>query len=442
MYGRHFASLTSEVSYLAGTEVGSSSSSEPYLMCDSTRLTSATAGTEAEHEERERELRFPVPALLEAMNHAASEVNSFERQTEETQVRLEQLKATVSSLNAEHRVYRLSATIDKARPYYDATHALTGIGLRVEVAASNLSAASSLYAKAKQKEQGCPRTSVVSQCVLEQKCRFLMCCAKIESDLYADAAHIDQINFSEGVGISNVRADVLRCQQELYQSSQEYNQVLWEYQDARVQSATQRAIVGESAIRRAQPYFEHLMRQQQEVERLQRVLGECRERVRTWKSSYATSLYGLEEINVEIHKARQDFLDRKSVLASTCMDQVGGANGKSFLNGSAVEPHFAETPISQSQGPPDIGKITFPGLVWSVNRKLVIQFLVCELSTDWNLEAFKHMRMFVLARKRPTPKLLQWSLAFWRWRWRASSPYHRALDVIRFLSFAQSVAST
>lgn len=259
--------------------------------------------------EREDELRQEVPDLLDKMNTASSDVNSLERQAEETQIRYRQLLSTTGRLYEDLRAQYGSA-IDRARPYFEAAQALSGASKRVQGAVREFSTAASSHAQAKQELRD-----------IEERLAY--------------GAHKVTLDKDQQSGLSTATVRVLRCQTERDRSEQEYARALREYQDAQEQAEAQRAKAGDSVIRRALPCFRQLQAHQQELERVRRVLGEVNERIRASKTLYNSSLRGLDRINVAVHDARKQFLERKSMRESE-VTPGNSSNGQSMWSPSEI----------------------------------------------------------------------------------------------------------
>lgn len=301
-----------------------SSSGEPYAPDgEMIRNCNLQSEIDAELEERESVLRQEVPALLDSMNRASSEINELERQAEETQTRYRQLLAAASRLYEDLRTQYGSA-IDKARPYYEAAQALSEASQRVQGAVREFSAAASRHGQAKQELR-----------TIEERLAY--------------GAHKVTLDREQQSGLSIATVRVLRCQQERDRSEQEYARALREYQDAQEQSELQRAKAGDAIIRRALPCFRQLQNHQQELDRVRRLLGDVTERTKASKSMYHSSLHGLDRINVAVHDARRESLldSRRSVGPFTIEESDIAA----LVGPALVLPHASEAAASDAAVP-------------------------------------------------------------------------------------------
>jgi hypothetical protein len=272
-----------------------SSSGQPYALerdsCTTTakiqaEFDSHESGIEGELEKIESDLRQNVPALLESMNSACQNVNTLERQAQEAQGRYNELLAARSRLYEDIRM-RHGNNVDRARPYFDVALELSNFSQAVQASVSDFSAAVSQYSQAKQELHA-----------VEQRVAY--------------GAHKVVLESEQQSALSSATVRVLLCQKERDRCEQESAQALREYQRVQERVEEQRALVGDTVIRRMRSSFRKLQAHQKELEEVQRQLAECDRKTKASKELYNSSLRGLDQINVAVHTARKDFVSRTS----------------------------------------------------------------------------------------------------------------------------------
>jgi len=229
----------------------------------------------------EQELTQAVPSLLEAMNRTSTEVNLIERQLGESQERYQKLLEQWSSLYEDLRAQH-GSSIDRVRPYFEASQALNAACRRVQGAVREFSAAASLHAQAK----------------VELK--------QIEEDL-AYGAHKVRLDGDQQDDLSRATVRVLKCQQDRDRKEQEYARALRDYQEAQENVDSWRAQIGDTIIKRTLPSFRRLQKQHVTLASEQSRISTLTERASHAKSVYQNSMRELDRINLAVHAARHDF---------------------------------------------------------------------------------------------------------------------------------------
>jgi len=244
----------------------------------------------------EAELTREVPTLLETMNRAAAEVNHFERQVSEAQVRhkkmLERWSRLYEDLRAEY-----GNCIDRSKPYFDAVQALDAASHKVQNAVREFSAAASQHTQAK----------------IELR--------RIEEKL-AYGAHKMTLDQEQQDGLSKATVRVLCCQQERDRREQEYACVLRECQDSQKAVEARRAQIGHTAIARATPCFRRLQQHQLTLATEQARITALEDKLRSCKTAYGSSMRELDRINCAVHSARKSAISLRQEESPPEVTQV------------------------------------------------------------------------------------------------------------------------
>jgi SH3-domain binding protein 5 len=237
----------------------------------------------------EAQLTKEVPNLLEIMNKSSEEVNIFERKTSDAQGRYRKLLEQWSRLYEDLRL-QYGSSIDRVKPYFDASQAASSASQRVQEAVREFSAAASQHAQAKTELRA------------------------IETRL-AYGAHKVQLDGHQQDGLSRATVRVLKCQQERDRCEQDSAKALREYQDAQEALEGLRAQIGDFTIKRTLPCFRQLQQHQQMLATVQQRINFFTERAQAAKNAYKNSLAELDRINIAVHEARKKALSNPSSQA-------------------------------------------------------------------------------------------------------------------------------
>mmetsp|Transcript_43145 Transcript_43145/g.85462 ORF Transcript_43145/g.85462 Transcript_43145/m.85462 type:complete len:288 (+) Transcript_43145:128-991(+) len=225
------------------------------------------------------ELPCEVPSLLESMNRASSEVNSFESQLCNAQERhsrfLDQWSRLYDDMLAQH-----GRAIRHAKPYFDAAQVLHTATQSVQNAVREFSASSVRHAQSKRDLQ------LVEERLLHDKL-----CTVLDVDMQER--------------LSYATLEVHRCQTERDTCEQEYVRALHDCNKAQESLVAWRNRLGPLAIRRIQPCFQQLHEHQLRLATEQARISFLTERVRNAKVSYCGSLKELDRISTAVHVSRK-----------------------------------------------------------------------------------------------------------------------------------------
>lgn len=228
---------------------------------------------------KEAELTQEVPTVLDNMNRAAGEVNTFERKATECQARYRQLLDRWSRAYEELRSQHGSA-IDRVKPFFDAAQALNAAAHRVEAMTREFSAANSLQSQAKEELRS------------------------IEMDL-AFGAHKVRLDGSQQDRLSKATVRVVRCTEDRDRREQEYARALKEYKEAQELCDSLRKEIGTVLIKRFGDCFRQLQHHQDLLAVEQQRINHFVERAHASKATYKHCMRELERINDAVHDARR-----------------------------------------------------------------------------------------------------------------------------------------
>lgn len=245
---------------------------------------------------REEELTREVPLLLEALNHASSQINHFEQKAGEAQARYKQRLEHWSRLYRDLRSTH-GTNFDRVKPYFEAALALNAASERMQKVV-------------------CEFSSVAARCT------------QVKSDLRAMEKRLDEglrkgtVDLDLQKSLSRAAALLLHYQQERDWRQEEHEQALRSFQEAQDAFKACGAQLADSTVKGTFPCFRLLRQHQLKLASEQRRINTFVENAQAAKTAYSRSLHELERISTAVHNVRREDTQPKAATSEQGVEQV------------------------------------------------------------------------------------------------------------------------